>query len=166
MSDEVEYLPPQYGEILDNGLERKKQIDAERKNKLTPQQAIFVNHLLEANMDVSIAAQRTGVEMKKAREWVEMEGPVSDKIVARLIELEQKSKVTVDTITAQLWEEATRMPVDTDDKTVSHAARVSALSHLARYKGMFDKAMTNQPQKVVVNIDIGGDATVTGGTDE
>lgn len=165
MSDEVNYIPDIYQSPLDDRLERKQALDRERKNKLSPQQAIFVNHLLEVNMDIALAAQRTGIKVEKAAQWVEFEGPVSDLIESRLKELESKSKITVDTITLALWEEATRMPVDTDDKTVTHSARVSALSHLARYKGMFDKAMTSQPQKVTVNIDISGNATISGDSD-
>lgn len=169
MSDETEgndqslYIPETYAKAgtIEHSLERKKELDRERRGKLTPQQAIFVNHFFECNCDVGQAAHRTGIKVRDANKWVEEEGPVSELIGSRLEEMAENSKVTVAAIVEKLWEEGTRMPVDTEDKTVSHAARVSALSHLAKHKGMFDKGNSGNKKQVVVNIDIGGNAPPT-----
>lgn len=166
MDDAPDYLPDNYREPLENRLERRKAVDLERKSKLSPLQAIFVNHFFESNMDLSTSAGRTGIKIDTARAWVEQPGPVSDLIGSRLQEMAETSKVTVDTIIQGLFDEATRLPAHDEDKTVSHAARVSAWSHLAKYKGMFDKGASNKGTKVSVNIDIGGDAHISGGGDE
>lgn len=159
-----EYIPDQFLAPVEDQIERSKQAIAERKAKLTPLQGLFVNHFFECNMDVSLAASRTGVKVSTARGWVETEGtPVSELIGSRLAEMAEQSKVTVATIVQALWDEANRMPVDTDDKTVSHAARVAALAHLAKYKGMFDKGAGRTDRKISVNINVGGDAEISGG---
>lgn len=160
MSDTPHYLPDNYLEPIENQLERAKAVSEARRGVLQPIQAIFVNHLFEANMDISTAASRTGVTVKTARNWVEQEGPVSELIGSRLEELAKSSKVTVEAIVERLWEEGTRMPIDSEDKTVSHAARVSALSHLAKFKGMFDKGSGTKKNRVSVNINVAGDAQI------
>lgn len=165
MSEKItpEYIPDQFLQPIENQLERANAVIEARKAKLTPLQGLFVNHFFECNMDISVAAQRTGVKVARAREWVEQEGgPVAELIGLRLAEMAETSKVTVDAIVAALWAEGTRMPVHDEDKTVSHAARVSALSHLAKFKGMFDKGNKGGGKHVSVNIDIGGDATISG----
>jgi len=156
-----DYLPDNLDSIEDK-LARKKAVATERSSKLQPLQAIFVNHLFECNMDMSTAAQRTGVKMPTARKWVEEAGPTSDLIGSRLEELAEQSKVTVEVIVQGLYDEATRMPEHDEDKTVSMSARVSAWSHLAKYKGMFDKGNKAGAQNVLVNIDVSGDATISG----
>lgn len=167
MSDNPDYLPDVFRDPLETRLERKAEVDNLRRNSLTPMQAIFVNHFFEANCDIGQAASRTGIKVKKAREWIEQPGPVFDLVSHRLQELAEQSKVTVAAIVDRLWEEGTRMPVDTEDRTVSHAARVAALSHLAKYKGMFDKGGNKGNKKIMVNINIDGDAKIDGGeTDE
>ncbi|MCK5602752.1 hypothetical protein KAR91_12805 [Candidatus Pacearchaeota archaeon] len=163
MSDDVDYLPDNFNETIDDKLARKKAVTLERASKLQPLQAIFVNHLFECNMDIAIAAQRTGVKTLKARSWVETAGPTSDLIGSRLEELAKQSKVTVDVIVQGLFAEANRMPEHDEDKTVSMAARVSAWSHLAKYKGMFDKGNKGGTQNGLVNIDVTGDAAISGG---
>lgn len=169
MSDKPapDYLPDNFLEPIENGLARKQEVAAARKSVLSPLQAIFVNHFFEANMDISVAAQRTGVKVPTARDWVEQDGAVADLIGSRLQEMAERSKVNVDTIVQGLYEEATRLPAHDEDKTVSHAARVSAWSHLAKYKGMFDKGNKGNNARVNVNIDIGGDvASISGGETE
>lgn len=157
-----DYIPDNFLAPVENQLAAIENARIERANKLSPIQSIFVNHLLECNMDVSAAAGRTGVKVKVAREWVEHEGPVSQLIEMRLAEIATRTNVTVDKIVQALWDEANRMPVDTEDKTASHAARVSALSHLAKYKGMFDKGGKANKANVKVNINVGGNATISG----
>lgn len=167
MDEKVDYVPRVLQGTPEEMLERKKEVMAERRSKLTPQQSIFINHYFEVNCDIRVAAERTGVKVAKAREWIESEGPVSDKIAERLQEMESKSKVTVADIEEALWTEATRLPQSTKDITVTHAARVSALNNLAKYKGMFDKGNASKGKQVVVNIDIGGNVeSISGGEEE
>lgn len=151
-----EYIPDEFCQPIDEQISRSTALAAERRNKLTPMQGLFVNHFFESNMDVSAAAKRTGITVGEAQKWIETEGPVSWLIADRLDQLSKSSQVTVEKIVEALWEEGTRMPIDSEDKTVSHAARVSALSHLAKFKGMFDKGNKGQGAKVTVNIDLGG----------
>lgn len=158
-----DYLPECFGDPLEQRLERKQEIAELRKNTLSPIQAIFVNHFFESNCDISVSAARCGIKVGQARKWIEEPGPVFDLVAARLQEMAEQSKVTVAAIVDGLYNEANRMPVDTDDKTVSHAARVAAWSHLAKYKGMFDKGGKSSGKKIVVNIDIDGDANISGG---
>lgn len=162
MSD---YLPDNLDSIED-ALVRKQAVTLERASKLQPLQALFVNHLFECNMDIGVAAHRTGIKVPTARKWVEGAGPTSDLIGLRLGELAKQSKITVETIVQGLHAEATRMPKDVEDKTVSMAARVSAWSHLAKYKGMYDKGSKVGAQNILVNIDVSGDASISGGGNE
>lgn len=166
MSENASYLPDSDLLPIDDAVARKQMVAAERKSKLTPIQSIFVNHFFECNMDVGMAASRSGVKLPTARDWIEQAGPVSDLIGSRLAEMAQSSKVTVEAIVDRLWDEGTRMPVDSEDKTVSHAARVAALSHLAKFKGMFDKGARNGSTRVSVNINIDGDVNEINGGDE
>lgn len=166
MADAPDYLPDNYLEPLENSLERRNAVTQERSSKLSPLQAIFINHFFESNMDLATSASRTGVKVDTCRKWVEEPGPVSDLIGSRLQDMAETSKVTVDTIIQGLYEEATRLPSHDEDKTVSHAARVSAWSHLAKYKGMFDKGASNKGTKVNVHIDVGGDANISGGEED
>lgn len=163
MSDIVpSYLPEQYNVPIDNALERKKSVTEARNNTLQPLMIVFLNHLFECNMDIATAAMRTGIKTSKAREWVEKDGPVADKIIERLNEMSLAAKVTVEKVIEGLYEEATRLPAHDKDITVTHAARVSAWSILAKYKGMLDKGAGNRKQNVSVNINIEGDATIKG----
>lgn len=158
MPETPTYLPDNYLEPIENTLARKQAVTDERRSKLSPMQALFVNHFFEANLDITEAAKRTGVKVETARGWIEAEtGPVSELIGQRLQQMAERSMVTVDTIVQGLYEEATRMPQDLEDKTVSHAARVSAWSHLAKFKGMFDKGSGKTAAKITVNIDTGSD---------
>lgn len=159
------YIPEQFNLTPEEAVARANEIRAERKNKLSPIQGLFVNHFFEANMDLSLAASRAGVSVKQAKDWIDDEtGPVSELIARKLEEISKRTNVTVDSIVEALWNEANRMPVDSEDKTVSHAARVSALSHLAKFKGMFEKGAKNNGVKVTLNIDTGrGQAIIHGG---
>lgn len=120
---------------------------------------MFVNHLFECNMDVPTAAERTGIKRSVAADWVEHEGPVSDYLAQRLSEMSERVNLTVEDVVAALWAEANRMPQHDEDKTVSHSARVAALGHLAKYKGMFDKTPVSQAA-VKVHINIEGNANL------
>ncbi len=142
---------------LDQAAVRKRELEAQRAEALSPQQIMFVNHLFESNMDVTIASERAAVKLSRAKEWVEKDGPVANYIANRLNEMSAAVNLKVEDIVGGLLEEAKRQPSGPKDKTVSHAARVSAWSHLAKYKGMMDKGSSGSSRRVSVNINIGGD---------
>lgn len=149
------------------GLIKKQENAMVKEQQLSAQQIMFVNHLFEANMDVGIAAERAAVTVKTAKDWVEYEGPVANYIADRLNEMSEATNLQVEDIVKGLLKEAQREPSGPKDKTVSHAARVSAWSHLAKYKGMMDKGSSNSRRKVSVNINIGGDVnSIEGESDE
>ena len=143
---------------LDLMLERKAEMTEQRQNKLSLSQMMFVNHLFETNMDVEMAAQRAAVSVKKAREWIDRDGVVSEYIATRLNEVSAAVNLTVEEVVTGLLKEAKREP----SKLSSASSRVAAWAHLAKYKGMMDKGNTGNKRVVKVNINIGGDATITG----
>jgi hypothetical protein len=113
----------------------------------------FVNAYFASNFNVVEAARKMDVPLKQAQNWVEQEGPVSDYIARRLSKMSERTDVTLEEIISLLVKEATREAEHTKDKTVSHAARVSALNSLAKLKGGFDKK-SGEGKKVSVNIQI------------
>lgn len=163
MSEEVIGNP----QAIQAALDRNREIDQERKEILSAQQVMFVNHLFECNMDVGLASERAAVPIKLAKKWVEFEGPVATYISKRLNEVSAAVNLKVEDIVEGLLKEATREPRGPNDKTVSHAARVSAWSHLAKYKGMMDKGSSNSGRRVAVNINIGGNVgSIEGESDD
>jgi hypothetical protein len=152
-TSDVDAIEPMDEEPLDQALKRKQVRDEERRNKLDPIHVAFVNHFFDTGMDIPKAAERTGVPVAKAREWVQEEGPVADYIQRRLAKMSEETDVSIEEIIRLLYREATREPEGPEDKTISHGARVSALDKLARLKGGYDKTGSGA-SKVNVNINM------------
>lgn len=140
--------------------ERSKELAEARAQTVTPMMIAFTNAFFDARFDIALAADKSGVPFKQARSWVEDEGPCKDYISRRLESVCHQSDISLQEVVGLLIKEATREAADTKDKTVSHAARVSALNTLAKIKGGFTKG-TGDGKKVQVNINIGGNAPVT-----
>lgn len=125
-----------------------------KKEQLSAKQLYFVTCLMEAAMDIQVAAAKAGVSYKTATQWVSHEGPCAELIHLKLYRMAQAADITMEDVLLGLKLEATREASGPNDKTVSHQARVNAWDVIARAKGMYAKDKKAMPTvNVQINID-------------
>ena len=148
-SDSDSYEPPG---PLDAAIARKKELDEIYHRTLQPIHVAFVNNFFLSQMNVAAAADAVGLPVNKCQEWLAEDHVVSEYIARRLENWSNEVDVTMEEIITGLKKEAMQ---ESDKKTDTQAARVSAWDKLARIKGMYEKGRKTERPTVAVQINIG-----------
>jgi phage terminase small subunit len=141
--------------IVDNGLDLSdvEIVDLPMvPHTITRKQFLFIEKFMELEYDAEKAVILAGYRTRDAKKTAEtlMKHPlISAEIVRRMTAIRDKFNLTQEEVMKELWSSAKEY-----GEGASHNARVSALSHLTRILGGFDKGNANQKQvPVAVNMD-------------